>query len=927
MAPATRRRAAAKTPVTATPSPNARGGKNPSAASPEDDSVDDSVDERDAIVRWRRRRRSGRLATLYVPRLPVFSSAFVFGLFALLAPIADRAYHALSTEGRMASDVPSFAHDLGKGFVVEWDKTLLELSVLHSRQDRKCASRRAASNVAEAQHRSECAPRVAWSTNPGLPFLVAANGPIRIHQLMAGHFKVDIRRVLQTTTQTLDSVEYVPPSRVDPVGTVIIRGVLIKDDARPDRMLSIVGDLRAAWNDMTHERLTFKAEAKLKASYTLTFTPASDARLAFEFEWDDEVPGVMRSPGGRRKSVGLNQVILRYASDKHERIYGMGEQYSSLEHKGKRIPIITAEQGIGRGKQPVTFAFNRVFMGSGGNWHTTYTAIPHYVTSAARSVFLTNYSYAEFDFTDDETISILSTTPTNTLCGQIIGARSIPETVAAYTEYSGRMEPLPEWAYANGVILGMTGGSAKVRKVASMLRDAGVPLAGLWLQDWGGIRNTSIGIERVWWNWELDESNYPDWHALREEAAMNGTRLLTYTNPFLMDARGPKGRLYREAKEAGYMVQTVAGGVYRLGHEPGVSFGLLDLTNPAAVRWIEDVLHDMLKNTGAVGWMADFGEYLPFDCVLHSGEAPIAVHNRYPEDWAALNRRAMIRAGLGSKNEGGNGEGMFYSRSASSQTPRHTPLMWLGDQLVSWDAHDGMKSAVLGMLQGGLSGLALSHSDIGGYTATPGRHRTRELLMRWMELSALSDVVFRTHQGNRPLHNAQPWDTPELLDHLRDFARLHRALAPYRAELMRESSLTGMPLTRPLFMHYPHDVVASRVATQFLVGRDILAAPVMDRKTSRVHVYLPPGDTWLDVWTTQQAPAQPTGPRHGHGVWLTVDAPMGWPAVFIRADAGKPATRAAAPMREWAAERGGLPPHRHVAPMDPVEKLVLGLYV
>jgi hypothetical protein len=121
MAPATRRRAAAKTPVTATPSPNARGGKNPSAASPEDDSVDDSVDERDANVRWRRRRRSGRLATLYVPRLPVFSSAFVFGLFALLAPIADRAYHALSTEGRMASDVPSFAHDLGKGFVVEWD--------------------------------------------------------------------------------------------------------------------------------------------------------------------------------------------------------------------------------------------------------------------------------------------------------------------------------------------------------------------------------------------------------------------------------------------------------------------------------------------------------------------------------------------------------------------------------------------------------------------------------------------------------------------------------------------------------------------------------------------------------------------------------------------------------------------------------------
>jgi alpha-glucosidase len=360
------------------------------------------------------------------------------------------------------------------------------------------------------------------------------------------------------------------------------------------------------------------------------------------------------------------------------------------------------------------------------------------------------------------------------------------------------------------------------------------------------------------------------------------------------------------------------------------------------VRWIENVIVRMVNETGASGWMADFGEYLPFDCVLHSGELPVAVHNRYPEDWAELNRRALRRAGLetGSGDDIA-GDGVFWSRSASTLTPKHARLMWLGDQLVSWDAHDGMKSALLALLQGGLSGLGISHSDVGGYTATPGRHRTRELLMRWMELSALADAVFRTHQGNRPLHNAQPWDTPELLDHLGAFARLHGCLAPYRRTLMRESSLTGMPITRPLLMHYAHDPVASNVATQFLIGRDILAAPVMDRSTPRVHVYLPPGDVWLDVWTTQRSPIQPTGgaeggaeglnpnPNYdssGYGAWVTVDAPLGWPAVFIRRGAGKPAQAAAAAMREWAVERGGLPGHRRVYPMDPVEKLVLGLY-
>ena len=399
--------------------------------------------------------------------------------------------------------------------------------------------------------------------------------------------------------QTIDAVVADPTA-----GTVTLRGTLIKEDARPDRLLSKLGDLRASWSDSLAQRQRFKAESKLKAAYELVFTPASESRLSFAFRWEDEVPGVMRTPGGRRRSVGLNQISLRYAIDPDERVYGLGEQYSSAEHRGKRVPIITAEQGIGRGKQPLTFTFNRLFMGSGGSWHTTYTAIPHYVTSKARSVFLTNFSYGEFDFTDDDEVSIVSTTPTNALTGQIIGARTIAEATEAYTEYAGRMQPLPDWIASGGVVLGMTGGSSKVRHVMSLMRDAGVPVAGLWLQDWGGTRNTSIGIERVWWNWVLDEVNYPDWAELRGEVRRRGgTRMLTYVNPFLMDARGAKGALYREAKEKGYMVRTVSGSVYRLGTEPGVSYGLIDLTNPDAARWIEDVIVDMARDTArADGW-------------------------------------------------------------------------------------------------------------------------------------------------------------------------------------------------------------------------------------------------------------------------------------------------------------------------------------
>ena len=54
-------------------------------------------------------------------------------------------------------------------------------------------------------------------------------------------------------------------------------------------------------------------------------------------------------------------------------------------------------------------------------------------------------------------------------------------------------------------------------------------------------------------------------------------------------------------------------------------------------------------------------------------------------------------------------------------------------------------------------------------------------MKRWMELSALSDAVFRTHQGNRPFHNAQPWDSDDLMEHLKWFAKLHQILGAYRA--------------------------------------------------------------------------------------------------------------------------------------------------
>ena len=107
--------------------------------------------------------------------------------------------------------------------------------------------------------------------------------------------------------------------------------------------------------------------------------------------------------------------------------------------------------------------------------------------------------------------------------------------------------------------------------------------------------------------------------------------------------------------------------------------------------------------------MADFGEGF-----LRRG----TVLRRRPEDLPRPLRRGMGQVNREAIREAGREEDIvFFNRSGYIQSPRYSTLFWVGDQLVDWDEHDGIKSAVTGLLTSGLSGYSLEHSDIGGYTA------------------------------------------------------------------------------------------------------------------------------------------------------------------------------------------------------------------
>ncbi|MBI9009875.1 MAG: alpha-glucosidase [Tenericutes bacterium] len=552
---------------------------------------------------------------------------------------------------------------------------------------------------------------------------------------------------------------------------------------------------------------------------------------------------------------GYNRFWFRFHALKEEQVYGCGEQATYFDLRGKNFPLWTSEPGVGRDKSSITKYYADLVDKAGGDYYTTYYPEPTYVSTRKYWLHAETFAYSDFNFKRSDFFEFMFWE----LPKQIIISykKSYLNLVNDLTEYTGRPPVLPDFLL-DGVILGVQGGMKQVKKYLDQAIDAGVKVSGLWCQDWAGIKYTTFG-KRLFWNWKLNEDLYPNLESEIKELEKRNVSFLSYICPFLLENES----LYNEAENNDFLALTENAETYKVDFGE-FNCGIVDLTNPKAFTWYKNIIKTNIIDLGIKGWMADFGEYLPVDCVLFNGKDAKVMHNEWPVLWAKCNYEAV-------KESGKLGEVFYFMRAGGHGSQHFATSLWNGDQSVNWEKFDGIPSVIPSSLSTGIIGNPYTHSDIGGYTSLHGNIRTKELFDRWLEMSVFTSYM-RTHEGNRPSENFQYYQDEDTLKLMARMTSIRVDLKPYIKEVIKEGSELGYPVQRPYFMHYENDELARTLQYEYLFGSELLVKPIVEQGKDTQRVYLP-DDEWVHLWSGQIFVGKQI---------IEIECPIGYPPVFYR---------------------------------------------
>jgi alpha-glucosidase len=433
--------------------------------------------------------------------------------------------------------------------------------------------------------------------------------------------------------------------------------------------------------------------------------------------------------------------------------------------------------------------------------------------------------------------------------------------VQAFADMTGHAKIPPIWSLGFQQSRYSYYPEARVLEVAKIFRDKKIPVDAIYLD---------IDYQQGYAPFTVNREYFPHFENMVADLSRQGIHTVLITD--LHIKRDPDHGYfpYDDGMRKDMFVKNPDGSVYVGKVWPGDSV-FPDFTLTRAREWWGTLYKDFAA-MGVAGFWNDMNE----PSIFFTPTQTMPLETRHRMDDGSYQEHRAIHNVYGMENVRGTYEGLLklrpnerpfvLTRAAYPGTQRFAAT-WSGDNSSTWNH---LRISIPLMLNLGISAYPLVGSDIGGFIGSP----PPDLLTRWIEVGAFNPI-YRDHTG-KGTADQEPWvHGPEQEAIRKRYIELRYRLLPYVYTSMEETTRTGIPLMRPIFLEYPSAEALAADGRDFLFGPDLFVAPVLTEMLDPVQIQLPPG-AWYDFWTYS---------RHTDAEKITLHPKLDELPVYVRAGA------------------------------------------
>lgn len=539
-------------------------------------------------------------------------------------------------------------------------------------------------------------------------------------------------------------------------------------------------------------------------------------------------------------ATGVAAMSDSFQSVAGEAFHGFGGRHNALDQHGQSFVNWVDQENVGTPESELAGPTNLYPNGP----QAAYYVQSSFLSSQGYGFMLARNELSQWRL-DSELPNAWQTEVLAPAIDYLVAPSGQSQAIAALTAVGGRQRVPPAWALgptydrevpATGAAAGEY--EAQVRADLRHFQLASLPVSAYRLEGWSLLSPQALAglIARL---------RGAGIHPLVYFRAFVGRERVGTESPAAFD----------QAVQGGYVATDAQGQPYLFEDNFGASAAVIDFTKASAVAWWRGRIEAAL-NTGADGFMLDFGEQVQPGMRFSDGSTGLQMHNRYPVLYEQVTR-AVVEAWEAAHP---GRTIFFYTRSGYSGqpgSPAYEGGNFPGDETPDWTQSSGLASLSRDMLNRGVGGAFGYSTDIGGYYdfyPSVAKPTTRELFLRWAAWSALTPF-FRLHGALiGGVHD--PWTfAPHTSQLYKELGLLHSSAIPLITSLWKIAEATGLPIARPLYLEYPSDAAAALQDQEWTLGPDVLVAPIIEEGMSTRSVYFPSG-----CWHSPSSGQQVSGP-------------------------------------------------------------------